>query len=170
VTATSTVTVRCAECAAPLSPPSTARFITCQHCGTSLEIKREGGAVFADVVARLDRVEDKVDSLHAHHELARLDREWEAERETLLVRNKDGRTSVPTRGTALGAGAVAVIGGVLFASFAGSQAGIFAVAGPLFAVIGVVMAISLSNKAARYAERERAYQERRAELEQQLRP
>ncbi|MBA4062626.1 MAG: hypothetical protein C0501_02750 [Isosphaera sp.] len=109
------------------------------------------------------------------NELARIDREWEIEKEQYMVADKYGRRHVPTTGMGY---SVAVFGGVfgvfwtvMAVSITGGAPdfGPFAVAGVLFPVVGVAITIGTVvfgvycvRKAEAYNRALAAYQARRA--------
>jgi len=115
-------------------------------------------------------VETQLRGLEIEAELARLDREWEMERENYMVNGKYGSRHVPTA-----AGGILI--GVSFAGFgliwtiatastASSFGGFgsFPLFGVLFTVIGVVLSMSTYSKANQYDAAFRRYEERRAQL------
>jgi len=144
----------------------------CEHCGTSLEVKREGGVMFVELVEHLAKVEGKLDSLKIEQELARVDREWELERRALVLRGEHGNEVVPRQGSAIGIAVTAALGGAGLTFFSARLAspGVLVITlGPLLAIVGIGMAFWLSNKAAVYTERECEYRSRRADIERKLR-
>src|SRR5438045_1929994 len=54
---------------------------------------------------------EQLQEVRYHNELARIDREWEMERQQYLITTKYGRLIVPTRGMAIGVIVVAVLFG-----------------------------------------------------------
>lgn len=111
------------------------------------------------------------------NDLARLDREWEIEREQYMVEGKYGRRYLPTPGGSLG---MAVVGGVfgifwtimtVSMMFAGPAEEPFRVASCLFPLFGVLLtcfAVSLGvnayAKAQKYQEALARYQRRRSDV------
>src|SRR5262249_39007654 len=57
---------------------------------------------------------DQLAEVRYQNELARIDREWAAEREQSLIRGRYGRRDVPTAGMAVGIGLVSVVGGLIW--------------------------------------------------------
>ena len=109
------------------------------------------------------------------NELARIDREWEMEREKYTVANKYGVRSVPTTTMGIAAAAVGGIFGIIWTIMAiaitsgAPDVGPFSVAKVIFPVIGVALTIAAIaygiycyNKAVAYNEAFAAYQARRA--------
>ena len=96
----------------------------------------------------------------------RLDRAWQLEREQYLVTGRYGSRSVPTVGSAVLVGVIAVGGGSLWTAFASSipGAGIFPLFGVLFILAGLGMAVYVYSRAVRYRQAYQRYQQRRARL------
>ncbi|MBL8740166.1 MAG: hypothetical protein JNK04_03695 [Myxococcales bacterium] len=105
------IPLNCNSCGAKLKVGEDTRFVTCKHCDAQLAVRHEDGAAFTDVLDAARRVEESAlaiearaaeldknhDRLFVQGEIARIDREWDARRDAMLVRSKDGSTSVPTR-------------------------------------------------------------------------
>lgn len=154
-----------------------------------LDRLRQSGALtdaeFADAKAALlaagqsgsDQLGEHLAEVRYHNELARIDREWEIEREQYLIRSRYGTTHVPT--TAMGLG-VAVLGG-LFGAFwtimalsmtrGGPDEGPFSIARIFFPIFGVVFTLvmvgfgmSAYSKAKKYEAAHAAYQARRRQV------
>ena len=109
------------------------------------------------------------------NELARIDREWEIEREQYTVRGKHGLRHIPTTTMGYGAAAVGGVFGVIWTLMAisitsgGPDFGPFSIAKVVFPVIGVAVTIGAVaygihcvNKAEGYKKALAAYQARRA--------
>lgn len=109
------------------------------------------------------------------NELARIDREWEQEKERYTVPGQHGRREIPTAGAGVGGGIVIGVFGVIWTAMAvaitGSAPnfGPFAIAKlafPLFGVLftagGIWMGIHVYRKADAYNKAFAAYQQRRA--------
>jgi hypothetical protein len=77
-----TLSVRCNHCGAPLEVAGNIRFVTCQFCQSSLEVKRHSGAVFTEEVARIaentEKIAEGLDVIQLQNDLEKLDRDWEA--------------------------------------------------------------------------------------------
>ncbi len=62
-----------------------ARFVTCRHCNSSLEIKRSDSAEWTELLQQVSqqtgKIQSDLDAIKAEQELERLEREWERERE-----------------------------------------------------------------------------------------
>lgn len=164
------ISVRCHHCGAPLAVSEAARFITCSYCGTELAIKREGGAVYTellqDVHLKTQQIARDVESIKRQNALEQLDREWSMRSQQLMVRSKDGSTSAPSpAGAMIGAG-VAVVAGILWmigAAAAGAPP-IFPLFGLLFIGVAIVGVVSTLSKSQSYAHEEAEYQRKRQEL------
>ncbi len=84
--------VRCNECGAVLQVPPSARYVTCNHCNIPLEVHRTSVATYTEAPigprppAReydpaWQEMAARLEALERQNELARIDREWDMERE-----------------------------------------------------------------------------------------
>ena len=163
-----TQSVHCNNCGAPLSVPPEANFVTCNHCGTALAVKRNESVAYTEALERIDRrteeIAGQVSELSREAELARIDREWDQERERYMVSNKEGHRHVPSPvGSLVGAVIMAVFG-VGWTAFAASMrgSGFFPCFGLVFIGAAVYMGIVGFTKASQYEEAHRRYRSRRA--------
>lgn len=167
---TTTLSVRCNHCGAPLQVGGEARYLTCSYCSAQLEVHRSGGAVYTEVLGEIDertaRIERDIQELKRQSALEQLDREWDMRRQRLLVRNKDGSTDVPSMAGGMIGGVISVIVGFgWMALTAGSGApAIVPLFGLLMIGIGIYAAASQLIKADQYTREESTYQSRRAAL------
>ena len=104
--------------------------------------------------------------IRAQNEVARLDREWELERENYLWADRNGSRQIPSVGTSLAMMVVSVLFGVFWIAMVSSTNGppIMAAAGVLIIVVGLGVGISILGKASAYQQAEAAYQIRRQKL------
>ena len=172
--------VVCNSCAAPLEIPESANFIRCNHCSTQLAVRRNQNITFTEQMEELaDRAEElsdrtaelseQVESLRIQNEIASLDREWEQERRTYMVRGKHGHQHIPSELGSIAGGIIAVVFGIFWTSQAAQMAGGgFAAFGVLFILVGIGTSIYGFVKAGRYREAKERYSRRRRELESQL--
>jgi hypothetical protein len=181
--------VHCNACGNKIEVPSTARYITCARCGASLVVRHEGGAWFTESPPepRRGNVDDdhgpmrevagRLAELERQSEIDRLDREWQTERETYMMTGRYGYRSLPSAGTALLTGIIAVVGGGLWTAFAffltsgmtgaGAPAPIgiiFPCFGVFFILVGLGFAFYQYSRAQQYEEALARYQRRRREL------
>ena len=172
----------CNSCGAPLEVPPSANFVTCSHCSSHLRIHRSGSATFteqlADLAEKTQELSERIDDLAAGSELAAIDREWQMERESLLIRDKHGNNHVPTKGSSLVGGVVITVFGCFWTAMAvgitsmAPSFGPFAIAklvlpafGLLFVGLGIYNSVSTFNKADKYERAERRYRQRRSEAD-----
>lgn len=165
-----TLSVRCNHCGAPLEVGGESRYVTCSYCSAQLEVHRSGGAVYTEVLGeigeRTERIERDVREIKRQNAIEQLDREWEMRRQHLLVRNKNGSTDVPSAAGGVIGGVIAVIGGFAWMAItagAGAPA-FFTFFGLIFIGAGIFGAVSQLTKADQYSREESAYQSRRAAL------
>jgi DNA-directed RNA polymerase subunit RPC12/RpoP len=73
--------LNCNQCGASLDVDDSTRFVTCRHCGSKLEIKRNASSAFTEVLDRIDRntvqAADDLRVIRLEQEIERLDREWQ---------------------------------------------------------------------------------------------
>ncbi len=164
--------LQCNNCGAPLSVPSTVNFVTCSHCRTQLAVKRTPTAAYTEKLAEMARQTEQLNEQVRHlawqNELAALDRAWEQEKETYLIRDDRGRTREPSETGAVIGGVVMGVFGLVFLGIGfggpGGPAGIVGLFG-LIAIVGaVVFAAHGYVHAQRYRWAEQRYQSRRSAL------
>lgn len=179
--------VTCNHCGAPLALSESVRFVTCEHCGSRLEVRREGGAAYTEVLERVDRLEEATDALgddlaRTKIELAltRLDEAWKQTLDTRRWRGPQGQEMRPNVGTLRALGVMFAISGLgllVWCLFLGLDIGgsvilVFGLFGLFFGGGFVWLGVYLYRKgpqlAAAYDEARAEYVRQRAELEQQL--
>ncbi|MGC4017428.1 MAG: hypothetical protein QM755_23380 [Luteolibacter sp.] len=97
--------------------------------------------------------------LQLQNDLERLDREWESTRQSLLIQGQDGGRSEPSWGGAVGVGIVTMLGGVVFAMFAGGNGfpSFFPLFGVGLALIGFIRMVMGCSKASDFREESERY-------------
>jgi hypothetical protein len=107
-----TISVRCNHCGAPLHVGDSTRFVTCQFCKSSLEVKRTDSSVFTEEVAKIaentGKMAGSLEVIELQNEIERLDREFGSAQ---LNAHKAGPVQKVTVG-AMGAGM-----GIVFVTF-----------------------------------------------------
>jgi hypothetical protein len=117
---------------------------------------------------------DQLEELRDQNELARIDREWQMEREQYLMSNRYGRRIVPTSGlglaSAIGGGVFGLFWLIMAVTITGSAPddGPFVIAKfvfPLFGVVFILVAVGWGlvclDRARKYEEAHKAYEARR---------
>lgn len=182
------IALNCNSCGGKLKVGEDTKFVTCKHCDTQLAVRHEDGAAFTDVIEAAARLEKSAEAIEEHveklgndneklfvqGEIERLDREWEARREGLLVRRKNGQTIVPTRTAPLVIALVAVLAfapALMISMFDGeSDLGpIVWVGSVMFAGVVVVAFLNLNGQAARYQQALASHEDEREQLLEKLR-
>lgn len=166
-----TLSVRCNHCGAPLQVAENTRFVTCQFCHSSLEVKRTESSLFTEEVARIaentGKMAESLEVIQVQNEIERLDREHPHEQKA---------ASQPPGANAVG-GCVAMVALTLFTSFGiffatgSSKMGapaIFPIFGGGFALIGVIALVAMLARMAGPDKRTSDYQRSRAELTRKL--
>lgn len=163
-------TITCNNCGAPLQVPAGAKFITCNHCQSNLAIHRNDSATYTEKIAQIEEHTQEMASdlaqLRYESELARVDREWERERESYLVRDKEGNSSEPSAVGSLIGGALATVFGLFWMGFTSSMpmAGSFSLFGLVFIGFGILVAIFGYSKANQFDAAKQRYLLRRGRL------
>jgi hypothetical protein len=128
---------------------------------TDEELDRARTAVL--VAPPVNPTAEQLDELRRHEEAAQLDREWEAERERYMARDKAGDLYIPSRvGHVVGGVLNAVFGLVWVVVTARANVPVFVILiGIAVALVGVGGSAFLAMKAGRYLEARHRYQQRR---------
>lgn len=171
------LSLSCNHCGAALSVPEKTNFVTCSYCSSRLKIQKEGGAVYSEVLEEVKEIADDVSIIKMQNRLERLDREWQKERETYMIRRKDGHVSEPsTGGNIIGfLFLIPFIGVCLFIAGSASKMGapgifsIVPVGIGVFAIVAAIFAmISGTGKSSKYQERKQLYEDKRRQLTKEL--
>ena len=93
------ISVACQNCGSPLRLSDGLRFVTCNHCGSELEIVHDDSTTHSKVLKRLEaKVDDTAQRLRVVEltlALERLDNKWKEARETYMFRGKHGESYEP---------------------------------------------------------------------------
>lgn len=77
----SIIDLSCNKCGGPLHVPLGTAYVTCGHCGSSLQVHSSGGAFYTSLLERIgaqtSAIADDVKAIRANGEIERLDEEWE---------------------------------------------------------------------------------------------
>lgn len=161
--------------------PTTANFVTCNHCGTQLSINRKNDIAYTEHLDRIQKTTEKLASqleeLNSHQRLEALDRKWQNRQAGFTMTGKHGRQFTPTSTAAIAGGVGATAFGILWIAMAiaitssAPDFGPFAVAKvvfPLFGLVFVSFAIFGSVKTYRMAKKletaQQEYQDERNRL------
>ena len=165
----SLIPVACHSCGAPLEVSDEARFVTCRHCGIRLEVKHNDSAAWTEQIEaieerteaiseRTEQLVNQVAHLQLQNAREEIDRQWDRERERYLIRQKNGRQTEPSYGGAILGTCIMTVMGFVFG----------AAMHPAFGVVIVVVAVGVGlfgmQRATRFEEARRRYQQRKADL------
>lgn len=160
--------VCCQGCGADLQIDESVRYVTCNYCHTRLEVVHDETVTHTRLLDKIERTTDRMANnlkvIELQNDLERLDREWEHQRSSLMVRGKDGHVSVPSSVGSIAAGVLAIGIGIVWIIFTSSMHApsfipLFGLLIMGFAVFGMV---SGTNKASAFQSgRERYEAERR---------
>lgn len=159
----------CSQCGAPLSVPLAVNFVTCNHCGVQLVVRREESASYTEKLADIDRrteqLAEQVAQLAYREKIQNLERAWEAECARYMVNHKDGTSSVPCRDKSISDGIAIGAVGLFLALFVFGGAGVhpLLLVPLLFVGCGFAVAVSGCKRADDY---QVAYQRYRRAVEQ----
>ena len=157
----------CNGCGGPLQVPQSANYVTCNHCGSQLAIRRTESTTYTKqldaIETKQDELIEKIDRLERTNLVAQLDREWQQERSRFMITDKTGQKHVPSKGTALASFVVAGFG-VGWVLLTGLSSPSFAVFGVIFTGMAIAQGIATSNKSTKYRQAKRRYEKRRHEL------
>lgn len=88
------ISLKCNNCAADLAVNSKTTYLTCTSCGSSLAIKRSANTAYTEVLedvrSNTEILIDQSEQILIEKKIARLDRDWELERERYRIKDKDG--------------------------------------------------------------------------------
>ena len=172
--AATVTTLACPKCAAPLPVPAgRVRFLTCDHCGATVRLRRSRGTVTAKRVRRLgkrvDGLSRAVRRLRAEDRLADLDDRWNRRRATLIDGwDEQGTPLPPDRRVAVALTTVAAAA-VLYGAFTSFVADRFPWSLPLWGGAALLaFGVTKWVRAARYLRERERYRRSRADLARDL--
>lgn len=162
--------IACNNCGGPLEVPRKVRYLTCSFCDSRLEVQKSGSAYYTNVLEAVQDIRHDVETLKLQNQLSQIDRKWDQERSTMMVRGQHGHSSIPSQFGAIAFMILPIIFlGLVFSFIPMSELG---GSSGIFFVLPVVVAVALGfwhfNKAKRYEERKRHYQQRRRKLMREL--
>jgi len=162
--------LNCNQCGAPLLVPEGANYLTCQHCQTPLAVRRDESVRYTEKIAELNqKTEDlsgQVAFLHYQQATADLDRNWEKQRELLLVRTRNGRRVPPSPEMSVFAGACIVGIGIIvtFGASIPEQLPLYQLMGIGMIALGLIGGWWSYEHAYAYARAEAEYRRRKSRL------
>jgi len=156
------IPVACHKCGAPLEVPDEARFVTCRHCGIQLEVKHNESATWTEQIEvireQTEELVEQVAQLQYQNALEAIDRDWNRERDSLLITQKNGRRTEPSVAGAIFGICGAVVIGLIVAI--NVQPGF----GGLMVVVGIVAGMFSLAKANQFETAKRRHQQRKSNL------
>ena len=152
------IPVACHKCGAPLEVPDEARFVTCRHCGIQLEVKHNESAAWTeqieDIKEQTEELVEQVAQLQYQNALESIDRDWERQRDKMLVTHENGRRTEPSiTGAIIGTVIALVMGLFIAANFNPGFGALVAVIGVGAGVFGVVKANDFETAKRRHKQR-----------------
>lgn len=162
--------VCCQGCGADLQIDETIRFVTCNYCNARLEVVHDETVTHTKQLDKIERttaeLANNLKVIELQNDLERLDREWDNQRNGLLVRSKDGSLSEPSAAGSIVVGVVVIGFGIFWTVMAAGMGtpGFFPLFGLVFIGIALFGMISGASKAGQYRNEQAAYQGRRDAL------
>ncbi|WP_338287413.1 hypothetical protein [Luteolibacter sp. LG18] len=159
----------CNGCGSDLQVGDDVRFLTCNYCHSKLEVVRDVTATHTRVLEKLERATDRIAGnlkvIELQNDLERVDREWEARRQSLLVRGQNGGLYEPSAiGSVIGSLA-AILGGIVLALFlSNNTVGYFPLFGLLFSCIGFMNLVSGLSKSSAFRDGRSRHRQQREQL------
>ncbi len=166
--------VCCQGCGADLQVDETVRYVTCNYCHARLEVVHDPSVTHTRLMEKLEknteRMAENLRVIELQNELARMDREWEQERETFMVEGKHGKRSLPSKDASAMSLVVGVIAGLILLgiSLSSGNSSVFGFVGLLVAVLSIVQTIKGLSQASEYDRALSMFEERRADLIRQI--
>ncbi len=166
----------CGGCGAALEVPEGVAFVNCRHCGASLKVQRTDSVAFTEVLQVLkehsDRIAENTEALSLQNQLAQLDREWDQRSATLMIYEKNGQPSVPSKEHAVFSGILLIAVGIFLTVIDASPGAPLSPLPPIGLITiagGIAMGLWLFAKANKYQQFHNAYDQERSELVARLR-
>jgi len=166
-----TLSVRCNHCGAPLQVSDATRFVTCQFCHSSLEVKRTDSSIFTEEVAKVaentGKMAESLEVIALQNEIEKLDREQSLDHMLDPKKAAAAGSAGKIIGTMFGVFFTVVC--ILMATgFSKAGAGIFTIVPLGMSIFGIVFVV-VSWRAGKGTHRSRSeYQEHRQVLERQI--
>lgn len=166
--------VCCQGCGASLEIDESIRFLTCNYCHARLEVVHDTSTTHTKLLEALDQRTESmardIRVLKLENELERLDRDWEATRQAMLVRGKHGSVSEPSATNATFGGVITIVAGLAWMIFtaASPAPAIFPMFGLVIVAVGIYGMISGNGKASEFEGLRSRYQMRRGQLISQI--
>lgn len=117
--------VCCQGCGADLQIDESIRFVTCNYCGARLEVVHDATVTHTRQLDKIERtteqLADNLKVIELQNDLERLDREWDNQRTSLLVRGKNGHVSEPSSVGSMSTGIIMIVFGVFWMGMATSM-------------------------------------------------
>jgi hypothetical protein len=165
VTDMKVLSLACNHCGAPLEVRAKTRFATCQFCDAKLAIHQDGSAAYTEVLEEINertgKIENRLANIEIQNDVARIDREWEQEREGYYIQGKHGRRHLPSKAGSVAMSIVMAGFGIFWTTMASAVHGPMALFGVVFIGVAIVSGVWGFTKATQYESGRRAYERRR---------
>jgi hypothetical protein len=162
--------VCCQGCGADLQIDESIRYVTCNYCHTRLEVVHDQTVTHTRLLDKIERTTDRMASnlkvIELQNDLELLDRDWDRQRSSLMVRGKDGSISEPSSAGSV-VGGVIMIGGGIFWMIMTSTAHVpafFPLIGLLFIGVAFFNMVTGAGKAAAFKTKQSQYESEHRQL------
>jgi DNA-directed RNA polymerase subunit RPC12/RpoP len=159
--------VACNNCGAPLQIPAAAQYVTCQHCSSQLEVKRNESVAWTEKLEQIETIDRRTEQLvnqmaqlRFETALSRIDRWWDREEQLYMVGDQHGNRHRPNALGSVVAGCGVAVAGFFFLAIGGEGL----ILGPVLILCGIAVGFVGNFQAIKYATAKRRYRRRRNEV------
>lgn len=162
--------VCCQGCGADLQIDESIRFVTCNYCNARLEVVHDSTVTHTRQLDNIERttarMADNLKVIELQNDLERIDREWDNQRNSLMVRGKDGHAAEPSSAGSMVGGIVTIVFGIFWMSMTLSMGApsFFPLFGLIFIGFAIFSMINGTVKASTYQREQGEYEARRQSL------
>lgn len=162
--------VCCQGCGADLQIDESIRFVTCNYCNARLEVVHDSTVTHTRQLDKIERttarMADNLKVIELQNDLERIDREWDNQRNNLMVRNKNGHAAEPSSAGSMVGGIITIVFGIFWMSIALSMGApsFFPLFGLIFIGIAIFNMVNGTVKAGTYQREQSEYEARRQSL------
>ncbi|WP_035602446.1 hypothetical protein [Haloferula sp. BvORR071] len=166
--------VCCQGCGADLEVDESVRYVTCNYCHARLEVVHDTSVTHTRILEKLEKNTERMAGnlrvIELQNDLERLDREWASRKDSFMVRGQHGHRHMPSTGGSVAGGIFAIVGGIVWMSFA-ARIGApmpFPLFGLLFIGFAIFSMVNGASKASSYESEGRDFEQRRNSLIRQI--
>ncbi|HEY8961985.1 MAG TPA: hypothetical protein VIM57_07235 [Luteolibacter sp.] len=159
----------CQGCGADLQVTEDVRFVTCNYCQSKLEIVRDTSTTHTRVLEKLERTTERLAGnlrvIELQNDLERMDREWEAISQGMMIRSRDGDVSPPSVTGAVITGVMATGMGLVWMIITISKGvPLFSLMGVAFVGVGIYSLTRGASQASDYRDMQQRHEANRRRM------